>query len=135
MNHSSLQSSTFIECNATTWGEDCGLNCSSQCLDKDCDAMTGMCKDCVPGYHGDRCDRGKPFCLARFDIFSTELIFLLLRGLDTYTHTNICSGEIISILIRSNVLVLKVKYYPQDFSVATATAAVVENNTKLGVLF
>ena len=60
MNHLSLKSSSFIECNATTWGEDCGQTCSSQCLDKHCDAMTSMCKDCVPGYHGDWCDRAEP---------------------------------------------------------------------------
>ena len=53
------QCSFDTECNLTTWGEDCGLTCSSQCLDKDCHAVTGMCKKCIPGYYGDWCDKGR----------------------------------------------------------------------------
>ncbi|GFO07585.1 receptor-type tyrosine-protein phosphatase kappa [Plakobranchus ocellatus] len=41
----------------STYGQDCKMNCSSNCLNNDCHHVTGKCKACVPGYRGDFCNQ------------------------------------------------------------------------------
>lgn len=47
-----------IECDSGTYGRDCEMNCSSNCLNKTCDVTDGTCAACMAGKKGSNCTEG-----------------------------------------------------------------------------
>lgn len=41
-----------------SYGDCCQNPCPYNCLNRECDAYTGQCRSCLPGYHGQFCSIG-----------------------------------------------------------------------------
>ena len=49
----------FLACDVGEYGQDCGYNCSGNCLiGQACDPRDGTCLACAAGFYGSKCDQG-----------------------------------------------------------------------------